>query len=503
MIVAAGQLARLAAFRRTGLPGAACLGLAALLTLGGCGNGAPGDPAADGARSQAQAPADSAPPVVAMAAAVEPAPRPDGPLPAGAGCITAECHATYETARYIHGAVSAGDCGMCHEPDRGDHTYPLKREGNETCTFCHTITGHRVHQHAAMEAGCIACHRPHVSDAKYLLTAPTVRDVCLQCHLSDDRPFLHGPYAAGECSACHEPHESNFQHLLRGGEGPAHCYMCHAETEAAFADAHYVHEPAADNCTICHDPHASAHEYALRDSIEGTCYSCHEDLERLVAAATAPHAAVFTADRCANCHDSHVADRPGLLREREDVLCLQCHDREVPAADGQMIPSMESILGQRAFLHGPVRAGECSPCHNVHGADHSRLLREDFTADFYAPFDLGHYALCFTCHVSELVLAERTTTLTGFRDGDVNLHYVHVNRARKGRTCRTCHEIHGSNLPRHLATSVPFEESGWAMPIQFQQTETGGSCSPGCHEPQTYSRAAKLDPSPVAPGGAP
>jgi hypothetical protein len=81
----------------------------------------------------------------------------------------------------------------------------------------------------------------------------------------------------------------------------------------------------------------------------------------------------------------------------------------------------------------------------------------------------------------------------------VNLHFIHVNRDRRGRTCRTCHDLHGSNLPRHLAETVPFEGSGWAMPIGFRATGTGGACAPGCHEPQTYDR---LDPS-VPPGNAP
>jgi hypothetical protein len=86
------------------------------------------------------------------------------------------------------------------------------------------------------------------------------------------------------------------------------------------------------------------------------------------------------------------------------------------------------------------------------------------------------------------VLQPKTTTLTGFRDGDKNLHYLHVNRDDKGRSCRSCHDIHGSNLPKHLASAVPFEGSSWAMPIEFEQTKDGGSCAPGCHKPRSYSR---------------
>jgi hypothetical protein len=101
---------------------------------------------------------------------------------------------------------------------------------------------------------------------------------------------------------------------------------------------------------------------------------------------------------------------------------------------------------------------------------------------------VGNFALCFGCHAKETVLVPRTRELTNFRDGEINLHYVHVNRQDKGRTCKTCHEIHGSNLPKHMATEVPFEGSAWPMPIRFEQTATGGRCAPGCHKPASYDR---------------
>jgi hypothetical protein len=87
-----------------------------------------------------------------------------------------------------------------------------------------------------------------------------------------------------------------------------------------------------------------------------------------------------------------------------------------------------------------------------------------------------------------MVLEEKTASLTNFRDGDRNLHFVHVNRDDKGRSCKTCHAIHGSNLPNHMASEVPFEGSNWSMPIEFEKTTGGGKCAPGCHVPKTYTR---------------
>lgn len=459
-----------------GMPGLlSLLSLPGMLSLSGCGKTAAPEPPA--------APAPSPP------AVISPAPRPAGALPPDATCMTAECHAALADAPFVHPLVGEGDCRACHEPDQGGHTYPLTRPGDATCTSCHDVAGNLAHQHEALAVeGCTGCHEPHASHAKFQLVSMSLEVLCNSCHVPFVGAHPHGPMAGGQCTTCHLPHESDAAHLLRGGDGSSHCFLCHVEMHAAMTQAALVHPPAAAGCTTCHDPHASDNPDALRLPVDETCFACHDDLERQVAGAAAPHAAVFTGDRCANCHDAHAADRPGLLRDRQDVLCLRCHDAPVEAADGRTIPDMTPVIRDREFLHGPVRSGQCTACHAVHGSAHARLLREAFPDEFYAQFAVGSYALCFGCHDSALVTEPRTTALTGFRDGDVNLHYVHVNRRRKGRTCRACHDMHGSSLPRHLAESVPFEGTGWAMPLAFRQTATGGSCAPGCHQPMSYSR---------------
>ncbi|MBT8484240.1 MAG: hypothetical protein HKO59_12440 [Phycisphaerales bacterium] len=431
--------------------------------------------------------------------------RPDGPLPAGTSCSSGGCHAEFRSARFVHGVLHAAEpCSVCHQEDQGDHVFPVKRPGSAGCTFCHEETiGHRVYQHGATDVACLECHDAHASENVSLLRSPSVATICAGCHRPETPAVPHGPFAAGACVACHDPHESDFPGLLRGGEGPRHCRMCHEETVDAMATARFVHAPVTEQCQSCHDPHGSDHPHGLTDAVDQTCFSCHAEIEAMVAGASTPHGAVSLRDQCANCHDAHASDRPLLLKDRQDVLCLQCHDQPVTARDGRVIPDMTPSIRDRAFKHGPVESGQCTACHNVHGARQTRLLREQFEPSFYASFDLTNYALCFECHESALVTEPRTATLTDFRDGERNLHFLHVNREKKGRTCRTCHEIHGSDLPSHIAESVPFEGSSWALPIGFEPTATGGGCAPGCHVPMQYDRVEPINPGVVAPGASP
>ena len=101
-----------------------------------------------------------------------------------------------------------------------------------------------------------------------------------------------------------------------------------------------------------------------------------------------------------------------------------------------------------------------------------RKTKEARVARFYAPFDLQNYELCFFCHEQKVVLEPKSMD-TSFRNGNVNMHYLHVNR-EKGRTCRACHAEHASNNPVHIRDSVPYGQ--WEMPIEFEKTATGEVC---------------------------
>ncbi|MBZ0156111.1 MAG: cytochrome c3 family protein [Alphaproteobacteria bacterium] len=128
----------------------------------------------------------------------------------------------------------------------------------------------------------------------------------------------------------------------------------------------------------------------------------------------------------------------------------------------------------------------CTSCHDPHGSPEPKLLVKGLSSEFYLQYSDNEYQLCFSCHNRELLQYPDTSHTTGFRDGDRNLHYLHVNKKDKGRNCKACHTMHRGVLPKLIADKVLFGK--WELSMHFVKTETGGSCSPGCHKNYHYDR---------------
>lgn len=103
------------------------------------------------------------------------------------------------------------------------------------------------------------------------------------------------------------------------------------------------------------------------------------------------HAPLLDGD-CKECHPQGV----GRTAVVEAQLCRSCHDPKEGAR----------------FLHGPIGAGQCTVCHDPHGAPRGHFLRGNLRE------------LCQSCH-------------------DQNRTKVHLERAG-ARPCTECHDPHGS-----------------------------------------------------------
>lgn len=419
----------------------------------------------------------------------------DPVVPVGDGCATAHCHTEYANLRFSHGPVALGRCLSCHEEyedttsfESGeDHVFAMRDRDGHLCHICHEATATDTHVHYPLRlAKCLDCHDPHGSNNAGMMRHETMSDNCYECHerTMDDDTLVHAPVRVGACTICHDPHSSGHEQQLVAGE-PQLCFRCHAVMEERLSSSRHAHRPMMEKCTHCHSPHDSEHGLLLRDSVPELCYGCHQDMQDHVAKASKEHGALEQEGSCLICHDPHVTDHGKQLKAAPIDLCLTCHGKSVVGRE-RVLRDMAAFLEANPDHHGPIRTGDCAACHDPHGSSNAFLLAKSYPEHFYAPFDVQRYELCFSCHEQSLVLDPETSTLTNFRNGDVNLHFAHVNQDRKGRTCRACHDVHGSVHPKHVADTVPF--GSWDLPIAYEKNESGGSCSPGCHTPRAYDR---------------
>lgn len=303
-----------------------------------------------------------------------------------------------------------------------------------------------------------------------------------------DIAWSHAPYEMGECGICHTGDDPADPGPVEGSVTEL-CYGCHEAIEQAMKQSRVAHAAVEDDCTYCHNPHNAAFRKLLIAESPKLCADCHEDVWAEATESPVRHASVESGDGCLNCHSPHASNVDSLLKGLAYDLCVDCHSEDgLLDEQGRELTGFGSLLAANPVVHGPIAARDCSGCHTPHGGQIFRLLVTRYPEKFYAPFDPKNYELCFSCHNEEVVSAERTTTLTGFRDGDQNLHFVHVNKADRGRTCRACHEVHAAPQEHLVRDGVPYGKSGWVLKINYTRAPNGGSCAKTCHGELSYDR---------------
>ncbi len=256
-----------------------------------------------------------------------------------------------------------------------------------------------------------------------------------------------------------------------------------ADTGCVTADCHFrlvqgetVHSPVAEGeCDSCHESTGVKHPgkgngFILVEKGGALCRQCHDDIGN----APILHGPVRSG-RCDYCHAPHASDNPFLLRGDGNKICFYCHG------------GVQRTIKNSRAQHEPVAQGRCWECHQPHGSEFKPLLKKFYPKDLYTPYEHENFALCFNCHDERAFLYERTSEATNFRNGDFNLHLLHVNKPRKGRVCKSCHGVHGADQNKLILSSVP-GFGNWEIPINFQPTANGATCYVGCHKPKTYDR---------------
>ena len=300
----------------------------------------------------------------------------------------------------------------------------------------------------------------------------------------------HAPFEAGECQLCHERADPKDPGTVPK-KGKELCLGCHEEFNQVLGQAH-VHPPVKRGCVSCHNAHNSAQRKLLIEEPFALCARCHDDVVKVATESPVPHRAVTTGAKCLGCHNPHGSNIDALLTKLPFDLCVGCHNRDdMKDAAGKPLQNTQAWLTANKVWHGPVAKKDCSACHQPHGSEHFRLVKQDYPREFYAPYDATTYGLCFSCHEEPAFSTARTTTLTSFRDGDRNLHFVHLQQGGRGRTCRACHEVHASSQDHHIRDGVPYGSGGWVLKLNYRTTETGGACAKTCHQEKVYDNRKK------------
>jgi len=405
-------------------------------------------------------------------------------------CADASCHGSLIANDVVHDAIKRG-CEKCHvsngqeHPVKGAKTFSLAKPVPQLCYSCHDENNTMAHVHPPVQKGaCLSCHTPHSTPESNLLVKYPESDLCLNCHKleSASKKYKHQPVEKGQCVKCHDPHQSDEPRMLQKSI-PQLCVKCHTAQADELQMAN-VHPPFQNNCLNCHNQHSGDEPKLLDMKTQNLCLYCHDDMQKKIDKAVVVHGAVTDKASCLNCHSPHASPQKKFLKAAPNDLCLSCHNKTI-AVGQRKILNIDQTLKKSKSVHGAIEKNGCIGCHDPHASGNKSLLRHAMPEGSYAPAQKENFALCFSCHKSEIIEKQTTSSATNFRDGEKNLHFVHVN-GEKGRSCKICHNPHGSTNEHLINEFAPF--GGWDMPLKYKVNENGGSCSPGCHQERKYER---------------
>jgi predicted CXXCH cytochrome family protein len=398
-------------------------------------------------------------------------------------CVSSKCHVKIVKHKYLHGPLQIGQCTVCHLPLPGpDHKFKIAAKEEKLCMTCHQRVQTKGYiQHDPVAKGkCLGCHDPHGSEQKSQVRKTPDILLCNECHKKKPvltRKYAHKPVAEGKCLPCHQPHESKYKNLLDTSGSQLCLQQCHEKMRPVIVGGRErkVHL-ASEDCARCHRAHDSDLPALLTRSPAELCLDgCHKEIKAKMESSEFKHDAMTKGMACVECHRAHDNQFGRLLRKPETELCLgSCHDK------------FQDQVEAAKFKHRPVADRSCDSCHLPHGATYSGLLFADYPSGTSLAYDPARYALCFSCHTEKITDEHYTTKDTDFRNGRLNLHYLHVNKEKDGVTCRACHVDHAGDQPDLIRDKMQY--GNWKISLRFKKTNTGGSCLSGCHGEYSYDR---------------
>jgi DmsE family decaheme c-type cytochrome len=182
------------------------------------------------------------------------------------------CHADAHTARanpHSQAGLACTDCHSIHPSSAAEIALPAEFDrvdaASATCFECHqeTFSQFSFNERHRLQEGsvsCTSCHDPHAPASSGHLGAFGQR-VCAECHAAVDGPFVfeHDASRVEGCGACHEPHGSPNRHMLTHQQVGELCYSCHAIVPQFHLGFSPAGPPRFDEGTVCTNCHATIH----------------------------------------------------------------------------------------------------------------------------------------------------------------------------------------------------------------------------------------------------
>jgi DmsE family decaheme c-type cytochrome len=178
------------------------------------------------------------------------------------------CHTdTHPSKVNAHAGLACTSChSVHHDPARPLLPHALRDldASSTACYACHEDTFvefrfNESHRLAEGAVSCVSCHDPHAPSAGMRLGG-FQQSVCRKCHADKDGPFVfeHAATRVEGCTACHTPHGSANRHMLTHQNNGALCYSCHA----AVPQFHLGFGPGParfNERTVCTNCHVTIH----------------------------------------------------------------------------------------------------------------------------------------------------------------------------------------------------------------------------------------------------
>ncbi|HFD38252.1 MAG TPA: hypothetical protein ENJ31_00155, partial [Anaerolineae bacterium] len=314
---------------------------------------------------------------------------------------------------------------------------------DDDCKVCHAEFGHHMDGYLQLQdadnPGIVYTEPSPGAFRPTNLTAATSQALapfCLSCHDADGAAGNVAPFSGGQAVVDIEGSGAWSAAAHSTGESTNSGYGCLGDGSSSG----------------CHDTGHGSQKIALLapansgggannvDEEEGFCYTCHDgtiapaDVQTEFGR-TSHHdvddgeqAANGSAIECTSCHNPHRSSAADPLSDPDSLytvwassngdrdFCLRCHDGAPPT--GIVFPATYSGTGWNKSLYvgsdhdtGLDKAGmaqyDCQHCHQRHGATIYSLLNDQYVKTDFEPYDVGDYALCWTCHVADDIVRSR------------------------------------------------------------------------------------------------